>query len=671
MRILRQAISTLTLVVIAAATMTVAAQESTMPSAGKKKKGQVIAPSYAWHITDPLGLRTPAEIDTTYIDYHNAQIPSARSIAWATTGNYGASGQNQIFTERPATSNFFFEDAIETWLPTTANQTYYNTRIPMTLISYNTGGNKYSNQDRTKILFSGNVNERLQAGAAMDYIYSKGSYDNQADKNFTWRLFSSYIGDRYEVQAFFNNYNFLQKENGGITDDRYITDPAAVQGGQTSVDPKSIPTLLTASHSKITGTQLYLNNRYKVGYYKYQRDSVTDTIIGKTYIPVTSFIWTLDFKKLKHRYINTSGFEDTTYYANTYLALGGTDEFTEYWRLRNTVGVSLLEGFNKYAKFGFALYATHEMRRFTQVVDTVSGLEVLPEGLDALPVSIDGSKTQQLLTVGGEMTKHRGSLLTYDLSARFGVMGDIAGDIDVEGRVSTRFRLLGDSVTITGRGYFKNKAAPYLLKQYVSNHYAWDNDFSKEQRLRLGGDLVVPHTGTHLSLTYETLKNHIFFNADAMPEQHSDAVHILSLSLTQRLHFRALHWDNRLTYQTTSDDAVIALPAFAIYSNLYANFRIAKVLGVQIGVDCNYYTKYYAPDYNPATMSFFNQRNAKLGNFAFANVYANFRLKQATFYIAYTHANKGLFGGDNYFSVPHYPLNPSRFLLGVSVNFIN
>lgn len=673
MRIRRFNISTFVIVatIIAFALGTIAATaQPAQSTASAKKKKQVIGPSFAWQISDPLGLQSPAEIDTSFVNYHATTVPSLASIAWATTGNFGAMGQNQIFMDRQATSDFFMADAISTYTPTISSQRYFNTRIPMTIVSYTTGGNKYSNQDRTQALFSGNITPKLEAGAAMDYIYSKGSYDYQADKDFTWRLFSSYIGDRYELQTFFNNYNFLAKENGGITDDRYITDPAAVQGGETKVDNKSIPTRLNGAHSKITGTEFFMNHRYKVGYYKYQRDTLTDTIIGKTYIPVTSFIWTMDFKKMKHRFINTNGNQDTTFFENTYLGLGGTDEFTTFTRLRNTLGVSLLEGFNKYAKFGFAIYATHEMRRFVQVVDSVSGTE-LPEGLDVLPVTIDAKKTQHMLWVGGQMTKQKGSLLTYDINAKFGVMGDVAGDIDVSGRIATRFPLLGDSVTIRAFGHLKNREAPYLLKRFISNHFAWSNDFSKEQRLRLGGTLVIPHTGTSFTAAYETLKNHIFFNTMALPEQHSSAVHILNLTLDQRLHFRALHWDNRITYQTTSNDEVIALPALALYSNLYAQFMVAKVLHVQIGIDCNYYTRYYAPNYNPATMTFYNQRDEKCGNFIFANAYANFRLKQANFFVLYTHVNKGIVGKNNYFSIPHYPLNPGRFQFGVSVNFIN
>lgn len=646
-------------------------QSLTSATSGATKSKKVkVEPSYAWSISEPLGLHYESTIDTLFLNYHKSFIPSHQSTAWTTTGNFGASGQNQIFFQRKPTSDFFFQDAIDSWLPGVATQRYYNTRIPMTIISHNTGGNKYSNQDRTQVLFSGNVDKKLQLGGAIDYIYSKGSYNYQADKNFRWSLFGSYIGDRYEMQTFFNSYNYLGKENGGITDDQYITDPAKVQGGETKVDNKSIPTYLTAAHSKMTGLEFYLNQSYNVGHYKYQRDSVTDTIIGRTYIPVTRFIWTADFKTSKHLFLNQNAAQDQSFFENSYLSLTGTDETTRYWRLRNTLGVSLLEGFNKYAKFGFSVYATHEMRRYKQVVDTVSGKE-LPEGLVELPVTIDPTKTQQLLWVGGQLTKQRGSILTYAATAQFGLLGDVSGDIDIEGSVTTRFKLFGDTVSLKAYGYFKNLEAPYLLKQFVSNHYAWDNKFSKVQRFRAGGILDLPWIYTSINVGYETLNNYIYFNNNSLPEQSSSAVHVLNASLTNHLGFGIFNWDNEVTYQTSSNASVLPLPKFSIFSNMYLKFRIARVLDVQVGVDCNYYTKYYAPAYNPAIMSFYNQSEIECGNFAFADVYANFKLKKARFYVMYSHANKGLFGGNNYFSIPHYPLNPGRFQLGISVDFVN
>ena len=657
--------------VLAASVMIAAMAQFTQGSSQPvKSKKQRVEPSVAWSVGEPLGLHYPSTIDTLFLDYHRTMVPSMVSDAWVTTGNYGAPGQNQIFMDRPLTGEFFMEDAIDAWLHDTGTMRYYNTRIPMTLLSHSTGGDKYSNLDRTQLEFSGNINRRSQVGGAIDYIYSKGSYDVQADKDFTWRLFGSHMGDRYEMQAFFNHYNYTTKESGGITDDRFITDPAEVQGGETRVDNKSIPSRLNDAHSHLEGSQLWLNQRYKVGFYRYRRDSVTDTVIDRTYVPVTSFIWTLDFKHSKHSFLNGSGREDTTFFDHTYLTLGGTDETTRYWRLRNTVGVSMLEGFNKYAKFGFSLYGTHEVRRYTQVTDSVTGT-TLPNGLEALPVAVDHSATQNLLWLGGQLTKQRGALLRYNATAQFGVLGDAAGEVDITGDVTTRFRLLGDTVSIKGYGYFKNLAVPYLMQHFVSNHYAWDNDFSKTKRVRVGGELDIPFSWTNVGVGYETLNDYIYWDSDGLPAQHGGAIHVFSARWRQGLHFKAFNWDNCVTLQTSSNETVLPLPKLALYSNLYARFVIARVLHVQMGVDGNYYTKYYAPAYNPATMTFHSQHEQECGNFAIMNLYANFKMKQARFFIAWTHFNQKVHSGDAYFATPHYPLNPARLQLGVSVNFVN
>lgn len=634
------------------------------------KRNPQLAPSYAWTITDPLGQRYESTIDTLQLNYHRQAVPSLVSKAYATTGNLGAEGQNQLFFERPAASQFFFEDALSAWLPSINTQKYYNTRIPMTLLSYNTGGSKNNVQDRLKAEFSGNVNKALQIGAALDYLYSKGFYNNQATKDFTWRVFGSYIGDRYELQTFFNNYNFLNKENGGIADDRYITDPAQVQGGTTSVDYKTIPVNLTNAHSQIWGHEFYMNHRYKVGYYHTVRDSVTDSIVSKTYIPVTSFIWTMDYRTNKHMFLNTAATEDTIFFNNTFLKLGGTDDQTKFWKLTNTFGISLLEGFHKYAKFGLAAYATYEIRKYTQAVDTIDAASAATGKLTTKPdVSIPHIYTDNVAWVGGQLTKQHGSILTYNATAQFGVVGSVAGDVSVSGEVSTKFHIRKDSVRITGYGHFKNEEAPYLMKNYISNHYIWQNDFGKVRRFRVGGVLDVPFVGASVNIGVENIQNYIYFGNDGYPVQTGDNLQVFSATLNHKFKAGPFNWHNSLTYQTSSDDKVLPLPKFSLYTNLFFKFAIARVLLVNIGVDGSYYTKYYAPNYNPATMTFINQRELQCGNFPYLNAYADFKLKKTRFYLMMANVSDGMFGKKNYFAMPHYPLNARRFMLGVSIDF--
>lgn len=632
------------------------------------KKTQ-LEPSYAWRLADQLGLTEPATIDTLYDNYSLEFVPSGRSAAYATTGNYGAEGKEMIFALRPQMSDFFFRDGLKPWLPSLDKTTYYNTRVPMTLVSYNFGGGRQNAQERLNAIFSGNINRRAQVGAFLDYIYSKGSYNYQAVKNMEWGFNGSYMGDRYEFQGFFYHYNSVNKENGGITDVLWITDPAQLQGGVESVDVKTIPTRLSDAHTRLVGQQLFLNNRYKVGYW--HEEKVDDSTTVRTYIPVTSFIWTLDYKGGRHSFVDGSPGETREFFTNTYLDPYSTSDRTTYWSLRNTLGVSLLEGFNKYAKFGLAAYVVHEIRRYNQTTDTLDranpdyDLTPFPAGTG----TIAPHATQNLLWAGGQLTKQHGSILTYRAAAEFGLVGDVAGDIKLNGEINTRLPLLGDSVGVTAYGSFENLAAPYLMNNYLSNHFIWKNDFGKERHVRFGGRLKLDRTNTRLDIGVSNLQNHIYFGPDFTPVQHGSNVQVFSARLWQDFHVRALHWENALTYQTSTDESVIPLPKFAFYSNLYVKFKIATLF-VQAGVDCDYYTRYYAPAYQPATASMANQREVKLGNYPFMNLYVNFKLSKVRFYVMMSHINQGWFSRD-YFSVVDYPLNPRRLQMGISVDFAN
>ncbi|MBD5316972.1 MAG: putative porin [Bacteroides sp.] len=630
-----------------------------------------VAPGFAWRTMAPLGLHEPALMDTALYDYPLRSVPSEVSTAWASTGNLGGEGINMVYAERPAMSSFFFNDALAPWMPDRDSHTFYNTRVPMTLLSYNTGGGRDNEQNRLKGTFSGNVNKRLQIGAMLDYLYSKGSYNYQAVNDLTWGATASYMGERWQLQAAYHHWNLLNKENGGITDPLYITDPAELQGGDDNIDAKTIPTRLSAAHTRVVGGQLYLNNRYNVGFWK--ETPVNDTLVNRSYVPVMSFIWTLDYRDDKHLFYNTDASEAAKFWSDCYINPTLTRDETQHWSVKNTVGLSMLEGFNKWVPFGLAAYATHEVRRYTLTADTTahSGAD-RPEALTPWPegLRVPHAKTQNLLWVGGQLTRQQSALLKFDATAEFGLIGAAIGEVKVNGSISTRFRMLGDSVTVRAHGSFRNEAAPWLMNNYLSNFFVWHNDFGKIRRTGFGGLLDVPHTGTRLTFDLENVQNLIYFGSNGLPVQHGSNVQVISASLLQRLHVGILHWDNKVVFQTSTDDNVIPLPKLAVNSNLYLWFKVARVLQVQFGVNCDYYTRYYAPNYQPATMAFTNQHETLVGNYPFMNAYANFKLKKARFYVMFSHFNQG-WTGRNYFALPNYPMNPRRFQMGVAIDFAN
>lgn len=626
----------------------------------------------AWTLTFPLGDHVESKIDTATYNYQRYSIPSQQTDAYVTTGNLGSEGINMIYFDRPQRYTFFFRDALDRWLPAFSKQKFYNIYVPSTILQYGFAGSKETHQDLLKIDLMGNVNRRIGIGGKVDYLHSRGAYENQAVKNFNWGLTFYYLGDRYEAQAFYHNYYTLLKENGGITDDLYITDPAQVQAGVTSIDSKSIPTRLNSAQSRMTGDEFYMNHAYKIGYWKTVQ--VNDTLSREEYVPLLKFIYSLDLQHNRHGFFNGNTAEGNAFWKNRYLTTANTYDNTYMRMLTNSLGLEMIEGFRKWVKFGLSAYVSYQIQKYHQ---TTSYYPINPEeepDLTPLPqgVYVPPETTKNYLWVGGRIQKDKGAMLKYAADVQFGLVGDVAGDIDLNGHVATQFKLVNDSVKISAEGHFSNKAQPYLLQEYISNHFVWSNKFGKTRRYKIGGNIFVPWTQTSLSIGVENLQNYVYFNPMSLPQQYGGNVQVFSAALTQELKFGILHWNNTLYYQKSSNSDVLPLPDFTIYSNLFIKFIAFKVLKLQIGVDCDYYTSYKGLDYQPATMSFHVQGDnpIKVGNYPFISVYANARLYKTRFYIQYSHLNQGWFS-TNSFLMPHYPMNPRRLELGLSIDFTN
>lgn len=642
-------------------------------SAKKKNNGP---DPYAWRNTQPLGNRYRVPVDTLMLNYYSTDLPTSYSTAYGYTGNLGGPGLSKTFFERPEMPQFIFKEPYSHWIKTPANFDFYNSRIPITFLSYLSGGSKTNKQEDLRATFSGNVNKQLAFGASMDYVLSRGHYQSLATKDFSWQLFGSYIGEKYELQVLFNTLNFVNQENGGITDDNEILHPENLAGGQT-LDSKSVNVNLTDAYNRVRGKNYYATQRYKLGFY---RTEERDTSKVEIFVPVTSFIHTIEYNDNMRRFVNNDASEGAKYFKNTYLNNNRTNDSTSYWSLKNTFGISLLEGFNKYAKMGLAAYLTYEVRRFKLMADTIpidyiSKPEVPSLTGDSYRYSYARNSqyyTDNILWVGAEVSKQQGKVLTYYAKGQLGLTGPEAGSLDIDGHINTRFPIFKDTVQLRAYGFFKNTEPAFYYKHYVSNHFVWDNsNFGKIRRFRVGGEFSVPRWGTRLNVGVENIQNYVYFGNDCLPKQESSILQVFSATLQQDFHFGPFNLDNQLVYQKSSKSSVIPLPDFSVYSNLYFLFRIAKVLHVQLGADFRYYTKYYGEAYEPATLSFHTQNDVKIGGYPLMNAYINMKLKQTRFYVMYSHANQGLFGGKNSFTLPHYPLPPSMLQIGISIDFAN
>lgn len=710
-----------------------------------------------WTVDTRFGDRKAAVPDTISHMFMNSIFTTGLRGDYTTTGNLGAPRINRIVTDRPFGSQFIFTQPYDFIITPIEQFHFTNTLSPFTNITYNNAGNRTNGEDHLTTKFGVNAGKRLGVGFKFDYLYGRGYYQDQSTAHFNYTMYGSYLGDHYQAHLLMSTNHQKVSENGGITDDNYITHPESYSDKYST---NEIPTALSQNWNRNDNQHIFLTHRYNLGFSRKvpmteeeikakkfamaskkeneaqkRKDKATqegrldddktvtlqgrpddakimgaepisqkkdnnrvaldkqaaDSLLAaekktqvdtawmkKEFVPVTSFIHTLKFDN--YRRIYQAYKTPTDFYANTYTVdepLTGDSIYdkTRHYRLKNTFALSLLEGFNKWAKAGLKAFITSELRHFT--LPSATGIDTYNE---------------HNLSFGAQLSKRQGKTLHYDAIAETWLTGEDAGQLKIDGSTDLNFKLFGDTLTLTANGFFYRLNPTFYYRHYHSRHAWWDNtNMSKILHSRIQGILNYQKTRTTLRVAVDEIKNYTYFasshtitsgkrvNHAITVNQNSGAIHLLTASLSQDFTFGPLNWESVITYQNSSNKTVLPVPTLNLYSNVYLRFKIAHVLRCDFGADVRYFTKYYAPDYVPSLGQYAVQTNTnttgtdscvEIGNYPVVNVYANFHLKHTRFFIMMSHLNAGT-GKKNYFYTPHYPLNQSILRFGLSWNFFN
>ena len=709
---------------------------------------------YVWTVDRKFGDIIKTDVDTL------PHLYPQHTMATGMFGQYNTIGSNftprltRIFADRRQTTQFLFTDTYDQMLKQPDEWHFTNTLSPITNLSYGSCGDKTNGEDLIDARFAVNAGKKTGIGFDLDYRYARGYFQNQNNSHFGASFYVSHLGDRYQLHALFQTHHQKATENGGITNDDYITHPELFTE---SYSDNEIPTLLSSNWNRNDHQKLFLTHRYNVGFYRkvpmteeeikakkfaeesekekkkgnkkeeekpvtagrpdnakildeeppsLQRDSLiadairisvdskamadslsaasvadsTEMYMKREFVPVTSFIHTAELIHHDRKYQAYAS--PDALYANTFFntlennRYGGDSilDVTKQLNIRNTFAVALLEGFNKYAAAGLKAFVTHELRRFE-----------MPDKDDNDSL-FTRRWTEHNVSVGGQLTKTQGTALHYSLTAEAWLAGEDAGQLRLDANGDLNLRLLGDTVRLDVLAGMKRMNPVFLQRRYHSKHLWWDNDFSKETHTHLEGSLKYPKTNTLLRVAVDEIENYTYLgmsyaiNEDkrssltANYRQHDKSLSVVMAQIDQKLQLGPLHWDNLLTWQTTTDKDVLPLPTFNVFTNLYLHFTVAGVLNMDLGASGTWFSKYYAPDFLPLLNQYAVQENKEtrmeLGNFPFVDVYANLHLKHARFFIMFTNV-LGNSLNRKAFLTPHYPLNHSVMHLGVSWNFFN
>lgn len=593
-----------------------------------------------WRLTDIPVIADSIPIDTNYLNYPKQSPHHRYSIANAYNGNMLSPLQSKIYFDRTQKTDFLFSRPYDAYVITPQEITFYNTTLPYSNITYRTGGTTYREEDWINFLFTANANKRLNAGVYLDYIASRGEYDNQEAKRFNGSLFGSYNGRNYSAHAAVMVSNINHFENGGLADPDLLDSPVATEDLETNLDAMS-------AYRYIAG---FYDHKYSLGIEREQK--ISEDSIAKVFVPVTTFGHTLCIEQGVKRYVEQR--PDTTFYQQTYIDSIPVNDTANVLNIKNTLSVTFEEEFNKWLKFGATVYVQNEVQRFAYA---------LPDD------TLTGRQWKSNTKIGGILSKNRGKYIKYAFGGDVFLQGYKLGDFNIHGRLQGAIPVKKNTLNLTANAYIKNEEPGYFLQHYTSNHFRWNNDFKKTYHTYIGGEINFPtkYVTLGLNVGFENLTNYIYFAQDGMPYQHNGNVQVIAGNLKLDIHTKHFALENNVIYQYASNE-ILPLPMLTLYHNIYYKDLYFKVLSIQFGVDLRYHTAYYAPLYMPATGQFCLQDEVKVGNYPEMSAYLNFHLKQVRFFVAYSNFG-GLFLPKNYFSMPGYPINPPQFKLGVSWNF--
>lgn len=594
------------------------------------------------------------ERDTTYIDT-SLTIQKMYNFNYLRRDNFGLmpfSNEGQTYNTLQYSLNAFspypeFGFKAKHFNFLEANQIRYSSvATPVTELYFKTVMKQGQNVDA---FFTLNMSPRLNFSIAYKGLRSEGKYVNQMSSTGNFRFTTSYNtkNERYFANAHFVSQDLLNEENGGITnaEDFESEDPAFENKDRLEI-------YLSDARSFLKGKRIFLDHFYRINptkgdnnlyvnhqfnyenkFFEYNQATVTSSLdqFGTVYRFGDSY--------------KTSGINDQTHYNKMYNKVGVTYENT-------TLG-----------KFQFFADDFFHNYYYNQIL-------VLDD--QTIPSSI----SQRINSVGGQYEYRKNKWNGKFLVSR-SLSNQSLSNLDAKMLYDW-----SDDIQFSFQYQNMNKLPNLNYNLYQSSYvaYNWSNDFKNEKINSITASAITPWV--EASVQYSTFNDHLYFedisNDDQIasreqivaPKQYGNTINYLSVKANKEFKFWKLALDNTLLYQKVDQsDLILNVPELVTRNTFYFSQEMfRKALFFQTGVTLNYFTNYYANEYNPVIGEFFTQDKKKIGNFANLDFFFNARLQRTRIYIIAEHFNSSL-TGNKYYSSPSNPYRDFMIRFGVVWNF--
>ena len=518
---------------------------------------------------------------------------------------------------------------------------YYSVATPLTELYFKTVMEQGQSVDALVAL---NTSERFNLSVAYKGIRSLGKYINQLTSAGNFRFTTSYStkGGRYIMNAHYAGQDMLNGENGGISspEDFESRDSDFKQRQRLEVNLKDAKTFLK-------GKRIFIDHGFRINREK-----------GSNNLYLThQFNYETKFFEFNQANV-ASTVRDTIYnYFGTASSRGLNDQ-VRYNKMYNKVG---------------AVYENSTLGKFQFFADDFqynyyyNSVFIFPDRV------VPGSLSDQINSIGGQYEYRKNNWnakLLYSNSLTNQSLTNIDGSVnyafDDKNSVSFRYQKIN-----------KLPNHVYNLHQSTYTGYIWANDFKNEKINNI--EINANTKWANASFQLSNLNDHLYFSNDSgsdtiqlvSPKQYDKAIKYLSLKVNKEFKFWRFALDNTVLYQRVDqDDNILNVPEFVTRNTLYySDYFFKRALYLQTGFVVNYFSKYYANDYNPVVAEFFVQQDKQIGEFPMLDFFLNARIRTCRIFIKAEHFNSAWAKRSEFYAAPNDPYRDFVIRFGLVWNF--
>jgi hypothetical protein len=602
--------------------------------------------------------------DTLLEDIHLQNQIQRKYIYVSHLGNLGLAVKSNNYFHQDNSGDLFFVNPVKYNFIHQEDILHYKTNKPYSNISYNSSGSQKVDLQSIRFIHTQNVNKKLNFGTLLNLHGANGLYQNQKSTTNALSLFSSYESDYYSYNAVVSYNTLNNEENGGIANDSLF---------ENDDDKGSVyPTILENANTKIRNTYIFVAQRFNLaGVREILNKNSNDSIRKFSGI---GLLHTFEFDRNKRSYVDETGpssIAPLKYYTQYKHDSVKTNDSLYFFRLKNTV--ELLLGKQNPNEppilIRGGIKSVYDKYKYTNKFDSI--ITINSEGKnDTSIVSRFYNNSYNNLAFTGGLSIGIKSFFLLNASGDYYFTGYKAGDLYLHGKLVNKLSKRPGSFSYSISMDISRYKPGYFYDQYVSNHFTWNNSqFIPLKEVCTGIQFTWPALKFDADFNYALLSSPVYFDSIARPQQYNGEVSVVEASVSKGFKAGVFHTKLNALLQVTSDDRIVPLPAFSAYNSSYIELKLFnKVMTTQLGYDARFNTTYYVPGYMPDLGVFYNQRERKIGNYPYVDVFLNVKLKRMRFYIKFEHVNSDLLSR-NFYTTLRYPVNSRILMYGLSWNF--